>query len=98
MQNLIVLLLAIAACAALLQRASFRLALEDYNSGNWDSAYARFADLANRGDPDAAGMALRMYRTAPATLRAGWNAQDMDVSLWMRLAEAQAALPEGWPE
>lgn len=98
MQTVIVVLLALVAGAALLQRASYRLALEDWRSGNWDSAYERFADLANRGDPDGARMALLLYRTAPTALRSGWDTEDMDLSLWMRLAETRAQLPEGWPE
>ena len=72
--------------AAAAQDIAFPDAVRDYQAGRWSAAYGRFTSLANAGDPDAARVALFMYRNGPLLYRTHWDASEDDIELWTRLA------------
>lgn len=58
-----------------------------YRAERMSAAYARFVVLANRGDRDAARIALFMHRYGPTLYGRYWDAQVDEVELWTRLAQ-----------
>jgi hypothetical protein len=55
--------------AAIDTAAAFDNALVAYERNHWDSAYAAFTALADQGHPEAARLALQMWRHGPGLYR-----------------------------
>lgn len=65
---------------------TYDVAVHQFRDHQWADAYGRFMDLANRGDPDAARIALFMLRYGPTLYGAYWNAMPHEVRRWQLLA------------
>ena len=92
------LCLIISACslasAASLERSAGDSALFDYavrlyQAGQFPAAYGRFRALANRGDVDAARIALFMLRNGELLYGTKWGTTPAEVSLWLALTGGQ---------
>jgi hypothetical protein len=70
----------------------FAEALRLYRAGQWPGAYGRFIALADRGDAQAARMALAMHRDGPSVYGRQWDASLDQLRAWERSA-AQAGAP-----
>lgn len=64
------------------ERARFEEAQQLYRIGRWSAAYGRFATLADRGNADAARMALQMLRHGPDLYGTDWSASASQVASW----------------
>lgn len=62
-------------------------AIDQYRLGRLAAAYGRFVELANRGDADAARIALFMHHYGPLLYGKYWDADAADLEDWARLAE-----------
>lgn len=83
------LLLAMSGCTAALACAQEALpsrgwqqAHEEYAAGHYASAYVAFADLADRGRPDAARIAVQMHRYGPILYRQSFPASREQLRTW----------------
>ena len=65
--------------------AEFAAAIGKHKEGRWADAYGRLVDLANRGDPDAARVALFMLRYGPVLYGSHWDASTEEVEYWQNL-------------
>ncbi len=63
-----------------------------YRAGQWAGAYGRFIVLADRGNAQAARMALAMHKDGPVVYGRQWDASPEQLHAWERSA-AQAAAP-----
>jgi hypothetical protein len=81
--------LCLASAAATAQVLSFPHAVQDYRAGRFSSAYGRFVELANHGHPEAARIALFMYKNGELLYRAQWDASEDEVDAWSTLAKAR---------
>lgn len=63
----------------------FQQAVQLYKEGRYSAAFGRFAMLANKGDADAAHIALFMNKFGPTLYGAWWDADPTDVSDWASL-------------
>lgn len=71
--------------------STYDVAIHQFRDGRWADAYGRFVALANNGDPDAARIALFMYRYGPTLHKAYWNAMPHEVQRWQQLAASGRA-------
>jgi hypothetical protein len=71
---------------ALAQVPSLGTAMIDYRTGNWSAAYGQLLTLANNGNPEAARLALHMWRHGPELYASRWDATEDEVDLWARLS------------
>jgi hypothetical protein len=60
-------------------------AVRSFRAGRTADAYGLFIDLANRGDPDAARIALFMYSYGATLYGSHWDANPPDVAYWNML-------------
>ena len=61
-------------------------AMEHYRNGHVSAAYGRFAELADRGDAEAARIALMMLRYGPQLYGHEWGASQPQIERWTELA------------
>lgn len=71
----------------------FANAVEKYQQSNWSHAYGRFMALAERGDSDAARIALFMHRYGPALYNNHWDAAPHELELWSSLSNQVGRTP-----
>jgi hypothetical protein len=63
----------------------YQEATRSFRAGRLSEAFGRFQDLANRGDPDAARVALFMHAYGPTLYGKHWDALPQDVAYWASL-------------
>lgn len=71
----------------------FLVAVKHFQAGRTSEAFGRFTDLANRGDVDAARIALFMHGYGPILFGKHWDASEADTDHWRRLARHGPAAP-----
>ena len=71
--------------AAIDTAAAFDNALVAYERNHWDSAYAAFTALADQGHPEAARLALQMWRHGPGLYRQSFPASAHQLARWSRV-------------
>jgi len=64
---------------------AFDAAMVAYERNHWDEAFTALARLADRGHPDAARMALQMWRFGPKLYQTNFSASAAQVERWTRL-------------
>lgn len=64
---------------------AFDAAMVAYERNHWDAAYTAFSALADRGNPEAARIALQMWLHGPALYRMSFAANTQQVGRWARL-------------
>ncbi len=65
--------------------AAFDNALVAYERNHWDEAYTALAQLADRGHPQAARMALQMWRFGQKLYRMDFSASPAQPERWTRM-------------
>lgn len=65
--------------------AAFDAAMVAYDRNHWDAAFAALVGLADRGHPEAARMALQMWRFGPKLYQTNFSASAAQVERWTRL-------------
>ena len=65
--------------------ATFDAAMVAYERNHWDEAFAALVRLADRGHPEAARMALQMWRFGPKLYQANFSASAVQVERWTQL-------------
>lgn len=82
-------LLAVAAInvpAAASTETEYQYAMTLYKQARWSGAYGRFCELADRGHPEAARIALFMLRYGTELYGSGWTASQVQINDWVFLA------------
>lgn len=80
-----VILLSCAATSA--WPGAFEEGAAELRNGRAAMAYGRFIAAANRGDPDAARLALFMLRYGPLVWGSHWSASPDDHAAWQALSD-----------
>jgi hypothetical protein len=65
--------------------AQFDEALALYRQARWAGAFGRFCALADRGNADAADLALLMVRLGPQMHGSAWTASQPQIDRWLAL-------------
>ncbi|HEX7890525.1 MAG TPA: hypothetical protein VF522_14280 [Ramlibacter sp.] len=76
--------------AAKATEREFAEAVEQFKQGKRSLAFGKFIRLANRGDVDAARIALFMHGYGPTLWGAHWEADREDVEYWATLVRNSA--------
>jgi hypothetical protein len=63
-------------------RAAFEAAMQAYERNHWPQAYAALAQLADRGHPEAARIALQMWSHGPKLYGTAFTATSRQVAFW----------------
>lgn len=71
--------------------ATFDAALLAYESNHWHESFLALAALADCGHPEAARMALLMWRHGPALFDTTFSARAEQVQQWIRVASSGGA-------
>lgn len=74
-----------------LAEREYEAAVKSFRSGRTSDAWGRFHDLANRGDPDAARIALFLHAYGPVLYGKHWDALPHDVAYWNSLVRNSGA-------
>lgn len=69
----------------------FQEAVQQYHAGRTAEAFGRFIALANRGDVDAARIALFMHGYGPLLYGKHWEAGREDIEYWQNLVRNSSA-------
>lgn len=72
-------------------------AVQSYAAGRTSEAFGQFASLANRGDSDAARIALFMHAHGPQLYGKHWDALPQQIGKWGNLAKNTAQARSGQP-
>jgi hypothetical protein len=72
----------------------FEEALRQYRAGRLSDAFGRFSALANKGDADAAHIALFMNKYGPQLYGSYWDAYPPDVAQWNLLIRDREGRPQ----
>ena len=73
--------------------SDYAAAVAQFKSGRMSDAYGRFIRLADEGDPDAARIALFMYRFGPILYGSHWDAHPDDIAYWNEIATKATGRP-----
>jgi hypothetical protein len=73
------------AAASRVADAEYDAAVQAFRAGRTSDAFGRFIELANRGDVDAARIALFMHAYGPVLYGKYWEAGSQDVAYWTSL-------------
>jgi hypothetical protein len=65
--------------------SEYDAAMVEYERNHWPEAYAALVRLADRGHPQAARIALQMWRYGPALYRTAFAASAVQFERWTRL-------------
>lgn len=87
-------LLCIASVATLCATSALAAAEDDrfveamrlYHDGRYAASYGRLVELADRGDAEAARIALLMVRYGPQLYGSQWSASGFQIERWLSLA------------
>ena len=74
---------------------AFDAAMVAYERNHWDEAFAALARLADRGHPEAARMALQMWRFGPKLYQTDFSASAAQVERWTQLWSCSADAASG---
>lgn len=77
--------------ASSLADREYEAAVKAFRGGRTSDAWGRFHDLANRGDPDAARIALFLHAYGPVLYGKHWDALAHDVAYWNSLVRNSGA-------
>jgi hypothetical protein len=61
-----------------------------YQQQKWAGAYGRFVTLADRGNPEAACVALFMVSHGQSLYKSAWSATQGQIQNWSRSSKCQA--------
>lgn len=73
-------------------------AVKSFRSGRTAEAFGRFIELANRGDVDAARIALFLHSYGAVLFNKQWEADPRDVAYWSLLIRNSGASARPLPE
>lgn len=73
--------------------AQFDEALALYRQARWAGAFGRFCTLADRGNADAARLALLMVRYGPQMHGSAWTASQPQIDHWLALTAKTRPTP-----
>ena len=76
----------------------YQEAVQAFRAGRTSDAFGRFIDLANRGDVDAARIALFMHSYGPVLFGKQWDAGSQDVAYWTTLLHNNGTTARAMPE
>ena len=76
----------------------YQEAVQAFREGRTSDAFGRFIDLANRGDVDAARIALFMHSYGPVLFGKQWDAGSQDVAYWTTLVRNSGSTARALPE
>jgi hypothetical protein len=85
------LALSVAAHAA--PESEFNSAVASYRAQRYSEAFGRMMSLANRGDPDAARIALFMHQYGPQLYGSYWDLNPEEVLLFQQVASLARQRP-----
>ena len=74
------------------ETSTFDYAPTLYMQQQWAGAYGRFAALADRGNKEAAHIALFMVRHGSQLYKTGWSATPMQIGRWVRLTRSDMGM------
>lgn len=94
----LLLTLACAAEAAPPVEREFDQAVRSFRAGRTSEAFGQFIELANRGDVDAARIALFMHSYGPVLYGKHWDAGAKDVAYWSQLVRNSGTSGRPLPE
>jgi hypothetical protein len=77
------------ACQVNAQGAQLAEARQLYDEGRWAAAWDQFATLADRGDVEAARMAIRMTRYGAQLFNQAWAPQPERMARWRVVATGE---------
>lgn len=73
-------------------------AVKTFRNGRLSEAFGQFMAIANRGDVDAARVALFMHMYGPALYGKQWDAGDQNVAYWTMLVRNSGTSARPMPE
>ena len=73
-------------------------AVRSFRAGRLSEAFGQFMDLANRGDVDAARVALFMHSYGPVLYGKEWDAGPQNVAYWNMLVRNSGTSARPMPE
>ena len=73
-------------------------AVKSFRSGRLSEAFGQFMAIANRGDVDAARVALFMHMYGPVLYGKQWDAGDQNVAYWTMLVRNSGSSARPMPE
>lgn len=73
-------------------------AVRSFRAGRLSEAFGQFMDLANRGDVDAARVALFMHSYGPVLYGRQWDAGPQNVAYWNTLVRNSGTSARPMPE
>ena len=65
---------------------AFNRAMDQHKQGHWSDTYRRFSELADEGDPEAARIALLMFRHGSKMYGGDCGASQAQIHQWTKLA------------
>ena len=73
-------------------------AVRSFRTGRLSEAFGQFMAIANRGDVDAARVALFMHMYGPVLYGKQWDAGDQNVAYWTMLVRNSGTSARAMPE
>lgn len=73
-------------------------AVKSFRTGRLSEAFGQFMAIANRGDVDAARVALFMHMYGPVLYGKQWDAGDQNVAYWTMLVRNSGTSARAMPE
>ena len=89
---------ALAAPAAALVDQEYASAVQSFRAGKTSVAFGQFVEMANRGDVDAARVALFMHAYGPVLYGKQWDAFPKDVAYWTGLVRNSGTSARALPD
>jgi hypothetical protein len=89
---------AVAGPGASLADQEYGAAVQSFRTGRSSMAFGQFMDLANRGDVDAARIALFMYAYGPVLYGKHWDVLPKDVAYWTTLVRNSGTTARSIPD
>ena len=87
-----------AAPAASLVDQEYAAAVQSFRTGRTAMAFGQFMEMANRGDVDAARIALFMYSYGPVLFGKQWDVLPKDVAYWSGLVRNSGTTARAMPD
>jgi hypothetical protein len=87
-----------AAPAASLVDHEYAAAVQSFRTGRTSMAFGQFMEMANRGDVDAARVALFMYSYGPVLFGKQWDVLPKDVAYWSGLVRNSGTTARAMPD
>jgi hypothetical protein len=87
-----------AAPAASVVDQEYAAAVQSFRTGRSSMAFGQFMEMANRGDVDAARIALFMYSYGPVLFGKQWDVLPKDVAYWSGLVRNSGTTARAMPD